>query len=177
MFSVPVVLCPRCLLGLGAALLSASCAAGSATASAVRVGVGEAEVREGAAGIACFTIAEREERRSGAPNFEAISVTDVSSTPRAVVWSMAMPAGRTFPLTYSMCVPYGGRVPALPQRSAEVLEAGKLYEVAIAVRVDAVPAPPRSLVARFCLLRQADGGNRIGQAGACAAPPARPGKR
>ena len=203
-----------CLFGAGAALalpllppvaraIAVSPATTVATTAATRVG--EAEVREGAGGLPCFTIAEREERRSGAPNFEAISVTEVpgigvagvagvagsagsagialtgtaaartrSPGPaRAVVWSMTMPAGRTFPLMFSMCVPYGGRVAALPQRSAELLEAGKLYEVAIAVRTDGAAgnsAQPQSLVARFCLLRRADGGNSVALASACARP-------
>lgn len=158
----------RCLFGLGT-LLVLPAAANAAAA------IGEAEVREGADGVPCFTIAEREERRSGAPNFEAISVTEVAGKRRAVVWSMAMPQGRTFPLMFNMCIPYGGRVPALPQRSAELLEAGTLYEVAIAVR-QPQPAPPQSqpnsLVARFCLLRRADGSKAVSTAAACNAPPA-----
>ncbi|WP_426110066.1 hypothetical protein [Massilia sp. PWRC2] len=161
---LPVRLC--CLFGLGATLVLAVVAKASAA-------IGEAEVREGAGGVPCFTIAEREERRSGAPNFEAISVTEVAGKRRAVVWSMAMPEGRTFPLMFSMCIPYGGRVPALPQRSAELLEAGTLYEVAIDVRAPQSASPqsqPNALVARFCLLRRADGSKAVSTAAACNAP-------
>ena len=141
----------------------------AATTAVPAVRVGEAEVRESNGGIPCFTIAEREERLNGAPNFQAIRVTDASSKPRAVVWSMAMPATRTFPLMFSMCIPYAGRVASLPQESAELLEAGKLYEVTIEVRAGDAPNQPRQYAARFCLARQADGRHTVKLLAAAAA--------
>lgn len=135
---------------------------------------GEATVRLGAGGLPCFTIAEHEEQRSGAPTFASIRVSEVagnaSSAAPAIVWSMAMPAGRGFPLMYSMCVPYGGRIKWLPQQSAELLDVGRLYEVVIGVRASDT-GQARLLSARFCLVRQADGGNALRlplAAGACA---------
>ena len=142
------------------------------------VRIGEADVRESNGGTPCFTIAEREERLNGAPNFQAITVADASRKPRAVVWSMAMPAARTFPLMFSMCIPYAGRVAALPQENAELLEAGKLYEVTIEVRPGDAPGQPRQYAARFCLARQADGRHTVRllavaarAAGACGGEP------
>jgi hypothetical protein len=137
------------------------------------VHIGEAEVREAAFGMPCFTIGEREEKRSGARSFQAIAVTDISRKAPVAMWSMAMPPERTFPLMFSMCVPYAGRTPSLPQQDAELLEPGKLYEVTIAVRPGDSPLQPRSYAARFCLARQPDGRNsvRMLAAGARSAAP------
>lgn len=118
---------------------------------------GEAEVRESANGLPCFTISEREERRNGAPNFDAITVYDSSSKPRARMWTMSMPPSRTFPVLFSMCVPYGGRVQSLPQTAAVALETGRVYEVLIDVRAGDTPSQPRGYGARFCLAKQRDG--------------------
>lgn len=146
---------------------------------------GEAEVRAAPGGVPCFTLAEREERRSGARSFQAVTVTALAGKARATMWAMAMPAGRTFPLMFSMCVPYAGRVPSLPQENAELLEAGKLYEVLIEVRPGDTPGQPAAYAGRFCLARQADGSKLVRMlaptarsAAACAAaspvaPPAR----
>lgn len=109
---------------------------------------GEAEVRSGANGVPCFTISEREEQRGGAPDFQAITVTDPGGKP---MWKMAMPRERTFPVTYSMCIPYAGRVQALPQTPATVLEAGKVYQVLIEARKAKTAASPLRYQARFCL--------------------------
>lgn len=162
-------------LALGAARPAAAIAAVAAVAKSAAVTgasrVGEADVRESAGGVPCFTIAEREERRSGAPSFEAIDVSDVSRKPPVPMWQMAMPAGRTFPLMFSMCIPYAGRVPSLPQESAEALEPGRLYQVSIAVRAGNA-AQPRAYRARFCLLRQADGRNGVRMVGVAASAPA-----
>ena len=157
------------------ALPTAAAAAGRVTSAPTPPPhTGEATVRLGAGGLPCFTIAEQEEQRSGAPTFASIRVSEVagnaSSAAPAIVWSMAMPAGRGFPLMYSMCVPYGGRIKSLPQQSAELLEAGRLYEVAIGVR-PSDNGQARLLTARFCLVRQADGDNALRlplAAGACA---------
>jgi hypothetical protein len=118
--------------------------------------VGEAEVRAGANGEPCFTIPEREERRGGTPDFDAVTVTEAAGK-RALMWRMAMPAERTFPVTFSMCVPYAGRVTALPQTPAVELEAGKVYHVRIDARRGKGPGAPPAYEARFCLARQHDG--------------------
>jgi hypothetical protein len=140
----PVTLC--CIL------LSATTCAQAVPASRT----GDAEVREAANGVPCFTITEREERRGGTPNFDAVTVSEPGGR-KAVLWKMAMPASRTFPVTFSMCIPYAGRVQALPQTPAARLETGKVYQV----RIDARPTrglnTPPTYDARFCLARQRDG--------------------
>jgi uncharacterized membrane protein len=117
--------------------------------------VGEAEVRASANGEPCFTISEREERHFGSPNFHAVSVTDQHAR-QPVLWHMAMPAERTFPVTFSMCIPYGGRVQALPQTPAAKLEPGRVYRVRIEAR-GSHGAVANAYEARFCLARQPDG--------------------
>ncbi|MDL2355972.1 MAG: hypothetical protein QFF03_12015 [Pseudomonadota bacterium] len=138
------------------ALLAAS---GMCAAPAPRTG--EAEVRGSGSGLPCFTIAEREEQRGGAPDFEAVTVVDPSTRPRATMWTMSMPPGRTFPVLFSMCIPYAGRVQSLPQTAAAPLATGKVYEVYIAVRASDKPNQPRGYGARFCLARQPDGGTIV----------------
>lgn len=119
--------------------------------------VGEAEVREGPRGGPCFTIAARE-ARLGTPDFQAIAVWDATHP----VWKMAMPKGRTFPLTYGMCVPYGGRVAALPRTASAPLLPGRVYNL----RIDARAGSGRTASgyeARFCVVRQRDGGAVVHQ--------------
>ena len=118
---------------------------------------GEAEVREASNGLPCFTISEREETLGGAPDFEAVTVYDTSAKPRARMWTMSMPPSRTFPVLFSMCIPYAGRVQSLPQTKAAMIEAGKVYEVVIDVRGGKAANRPRSYGARFCLAKQRDG--------------------
>jgi hypothetical protein len=117
--------------------------------------VGEAEVRASANGEPCFTISEREERHFGTPDFNAMSVMDPHAR-QPLLWHMAMPAERTFPVSFSMCIPYGGRVPALPQTPAAKLEPGKVYRVRIEAR-RAHGQVANAYEARFCLARQPDG--------------------
>lgn len=117
--------------------------------------VGEAAVRAGANGVPCFTISQREEGRGGAPDFAAITVT--ANQERAPVWRMAMPPQRTFPVAFSMCVPYGGRVPALPQTPAAVLQEGELYTVVIDTRPGKSAARPLRYQIRFCVSRSPAG--------------------
>jgi hypothetical protein len=145
-------------------LLTAACAC-AAPAPAPAPRTGEAEVRESGSGLPCFTISEREERKNGAPNFEAVTVYDPSSKPRVKMWMMSMPPNRTFPVLFSMCVPYGGRVQSLPQSVATVLETGKVYEVYIDVRAGETPNQPRTYGARFCLAKQRDGSVVVHQIG------------
>jgi hypothetical protein len=132
-------------------LLASSCAL---AAPAGRVG--DAEVREAASGAPCFTISEREERRGGTPDFDAVTVSDTSGH-KGPLWKMRMPASRTFPVTFSMCIPYAGRVQALPQTPAARLEAGKVYQVRIDARAARGSTTPLAYDARFCLARQRDG--------------------
>jgi hypothetical protein len=138
-------------------LIAACCllliAAAHARAASGRVG--EAEVRESPKGEPCFTISEREERRFGTPNFDTVIVTDPQAR-KPLLWRMAMPRERTFPVTASMCVPYGGRVQALPQTPAATLAAGRVYRVRIEARV-AKGGVAGAYEARFCLARQHDG--------------------
>lgn len=110
---------------------------------------GEAAVKEGANGVPCFTISEREEKRGGTPDFHSVTVSDGSGKP---MWKMAMPRERTFPVTHSMCIPYAGRVHALPQTPALPLEAGKPYQVLIEARRAKVAGSPLRYLARFCLV-------------------------
>lgn len=111
--------------------------------------IGELEVRPGKGGAACFTIPHAQERRTGAPQFEAISVTDAAN-PKLALWSMAMPRERTFAVSFQMCIPYGGRLPVLPRTAAAALAPGRVYEVTIAPRAPQAGAP-RLYRARFCL--------------------------
>jgi hypothetical protein len=142
-------------------LLSASAHAGAPPAARI----GEAEVREAPNGVPCFTISQREERRGGTPNFDAVTVTDAMAR-RPVLWKMAMPRHRTFPVSFSMCIPYAGRVQALPQTPAAQLETGRVYQV----RIDARPSrglnTPAAYEARFCLSRQHGGGVLVHHIGA-----------
>jgi hypothetical protein len=121
--------------------------------------VGDAEVREGPRGGPCFTIAARE-ARLGAPDFQAIAVSDGAHP----VWKMAMPKDHTFPLTYGMCVPYGGRVAALPRTASAPLLPGRVYNL----RIDARPGRGRAASAyeaRFCVVRRQDGSAVVHQIG------------
>lgn len=117
--------------------------------------VGEAEVRANANGEPCFTISQHEERHYGTPDFQAVSVID-SHARQPVLWHMVMPAERTFPVSFSMCIPYGGRVQALPQSAAARLEPGRVYRVRIESRA-AHGSIASAYEARFCLARQPDG--------------------
>jgi hypothetical protein len=132
-------------------LLCASCCALAAPFGRV----GEALVRAAPNGLPCFTISAREERRGGTPNFDAVSVTDQARG--ALLWKMAMPPERTFPVRPSMCVPYGGRVQALPQTPAAPLENGRVYRVRIEARPTPGLATPAAYDARFCLVARGDG--------------------
>jgi hypothetical protein len=140
----------RCCVVLSSLLLAAACDAGAAAGR-----VGEAEVRANDNGEPCFTISEREERHFGTPNFHAVSVIDTHAR-QPVLWHMAMPAERTFQVSFSMCIPYGGRVQALPQTPAARLEPGKVYRVRIEAR-GARGQIANVYEGRFCLARQPGG--------------------
>jgi hypothetical protein len=114
--------------------------------------VGEAEVREGPRGGPCFTITPREERL-GTPDFQAIVVWEGTRP----VWKMTMPRDRTFPLTFGMCVPYGGMVASLPRTASTPLSPGRVYSLRIEARPGGNGRTASSYEARFCLARQPDG--------------------
>jgi hypothetical protein len=114
--------------------------------------IGAAEVREGPRGGPCFTISPREERE-GMPEFHAVTVSDGTR----LLWKMTMPPERTFPLSFSMCVPYGGQVASLPRTQAAKLEAGKVYFLRIDARPGKARGTAQAYEARFCLAKQRDG--------------------
>lgn len=152
----------RCQLTVCCLLLTAAARA-SAAAPAGRVG--EAEVRAAPNGEPCFTISAREERRGGVPNFDSVTVTDPLAR-KSVLWRMAMPRERTFPVSFSMCIPYAGRVQALPQTPAARLQAGRVYQVRIDSRPSKGARTPAFYEARFCLARQHDGSVQVHHIGA-----------
>jgi len=117
--------------------------------------VGEAEVRAGDNGEQCFTVAAHEESRNGAPEFDAVTVSDPQA--KKVLWRMALPRERSFPVMSSMCIPYAGRVNALPQTPAAKLLSGRVYHVRIDARLAKGGRSPGSYEARFCLAPQLDG--------------------
>lgn len=119
---------------------------------------GAAEVREGPRGGPCFTITPREERL-GVPDFHAVTVSDG----QRLLWKMTMPKERTFPLAFGTCVPYGGKLAALPRTAAAQLEAGRVYHLRIEVRPGGRGKGADSYEARFCLARQRDGSAAVHQ--------------
>ncbi|MGZ5183339.1 MAG: hypothetical protein ACXWC2_22905 [Ramlibacter sp.] len=120
--------------------------------------IGAAEVREGPRGGPCFTIGAREEGE-GTPDFHAVTVSDG----QRLLWKMSMPPDRTFALSSSMCVPYGGQVASLPHTQAAALEAGKVYYLRIEARSGKARGAAQAYDARFCLVRQRDGGALVRQ--------------
>lgn len=118
--------------------------------------IGEAEVREGPRGGPCFTIGPRE-ANLGVPEFRSVTVSDGARR----LWKMSMPAGRSFPLSTAMCVPYGGRVASLPRTQAAPLEAGKVYYLQIDTRPAKGRAQPAIYTSRFCLASRRDGSTAV----------------
>jgi hypothetical protein len=82
-----------------------------------------AAVRADSNGQPCFTVDAAAEQRDGTAQFRSVTVTDVALAGAA--WEMALPSGRSFALTHSICIPYAGRVTALPQTPAQ--GAARLY--------------------------------------------------
>ena len=128
--------------------------------------VGQLEVRSGNGGAPCFTVSEAEEKRGGAPDFQSITVSDPTGGVKAIMWNMAMPGQRTFPVSFRMCVPYAGRLPVLPQTPAAMLQPGRVYEVAIEARRPVGAGAPRSYRARFCVAREGAGVRDVRSTGA-----------
>ncbi|MFC5510484.1 hypothetical protein ACFPOU_04985 [Massilia jejuensis] len=121
--------------------------------------VGEAQVRTGKGNLPCFTIGDREESRGASPDFQSVTVT----AGERILWRMAMPRERTFALSASMCIPYGGRVPALPQTPAAALASGIIYAVQLDTRSGKSATEPVRYVTRFCLARRSNGAMRVRQ--------------
>jgi hypothetical protein len=124
--------------------------------------VGEAQVRADANGQPCFTISEREERRSGTPDFQSVTVSEGER----VLWRMTMGGERTFPVTSSMCIPYAGRVPALPQTPAATLQEGRVYTVQVETRPGKSTLMPLRYQGRFCLASRRAGNALVHDFGA-----------
>jgi len=109
-----------------------------------------AHVRAGVNGDPCFTVDAASERQDGTAQFRGLTVVDTIT--HAAMWQMALPSGRTFALTHTICIPYAGRVAALPQTPADELLVGRAYQVTLAVRNWDHPAAPRAYTATFCLV-------------------------
>jgi hypothetical protein len=109
-----------------------------------------AAVRADSNGQPCFTVDAAAEQRDGTAQFRSVTVTDVALAGAA--WEMALPSGRSFALTHSICIPYAGRVTALPQTPAAALAPGRVYRVTLAVRNWDRPKAPRAYTAHFCLV-------------------------
>ncbi len=109
-----------------------------------------ATVRADSNGRPCFTVDAAAERLDGTAQFRALTVTDMAGANPA--WHMALPSGRSFALTHTICIPYAGRVTALPQTPAAVLVPGRVYRVMLAVRNWERPRAPRAYIAHFCLI-------------------------
>ena len=140
---------PRALCALTLTLLPAA---------AAMARTGAAEVREGPRGGPCFTSSPQEERQ-GAPAFRSVTVSDGQH----LLWKMSMPPERSFPLSFSMCVPYGGQAASLPHTQVAGLETGKLYYLHIDVRPVQARGAAQAYEARFCLVRQRDGSEAVHQ--------------
>ena len=109
-----------------------------------------AHVRAGVNGEPCFTVDAASERQDGTAQFRGLTVADTIT--HATMWQMTLPSGRTFAMTHTICIPYAGRVAALPQTPADELLAGRAYQVTLAVRNWDHPAAPRAYTATFCLV-------------------------
>jgi len=130
----------------------------TADPAAAMARTGAAEVREGPRGGPCFTISPKEDSK-GTPDFQSVTVSDG----QRLLWKMSMPPERTFPLSFAMCVPYGGQVASLPHTQAAELETGKVYYLRIDARPGKVRGGAQAYEARFCLVKQHDGSAAVHQ--------------
>jgi hypothetical protein len=128
-----------------------------------------AVVRADSNGRPCFTVDAAAEARDGTAQFRSVTVSDAAAG--TVVWQMALPSGRSFALTRSICVPYAGRVNALPQTPAATLVTGRVYQVTLAVRNWDRPRAPRAYTAHFCLVGKAEAVHQLEEAANCPAAP------
>lgn len=131
-----------------------------------------AAVRADSNGKPCFTVDAAAEQRDGTAQFRAVTVTDVA---RAVAaWEMALPGGRSFALTHTICIPYAGRVTALPQTPAATLVAGRVYRVTLAVHNQGRALAPRAYTAHFCLAGPGRAIRQLAERAGCPAGPENP---
>lgn len=128
-----------------------------------------ATVRADSNGRPCFTVDAAAEERDGTAQFRSITVADVASG--TVAWQMALPSGRSFALTHGICIPYAGRVNALPQTPAAALVTGRVYRVELAVRNWDRPKAPRAYMAHFCLVGKAQSVHQLDEEANCPADP------
>lgn len=119
--------------------------------------VGELDVRPGSAGMPCFTVFQKDERRFGAPEFRSISVHELTAGGKSLMWAMTIPPERPFLVTFRLCVPYAGRLPVLPKTTALPLQPGKVYEAVIDIKPPVLASAPRAYRVRFCLSGKPDG--------------------
>jgi hypothetical protein len=131
-----------------------------------------AAVRADSNGQPCFTVDAAAEQRDGTAQFRSVTVTDVGSAGAA--WEMALPSGRSFALTHTICIPYAGRVTALPQTPAAVLAPGRVYRVTLAVRNWDRPKAPRAYTAHFCLAGAGRAVRQLGEGAGCPDGPEKP---
>lgn len=128
-----------------------------------------ATVRADSNGRPCFTVDAVAEDRDGTAQFRSITVTDVAAG--TVAWQMALPSGRSFPLVHTICIPYAGRVNALPQTPAATLVAERIYRVELAVRNWDRPKAPRAYTAHFCLVGKEEAVRQLDEGASCPADP------
>jgi hypothetical protein len=131
-----------------------------------------AAVRADSNGQPCFTVDAAAEQRDGMAQFLSVTVTDVARAGAA--WEMALPSGRSFALTHTICIPYAGRVTALPQTPAAALAPGRVYRVTLAVRNWDRPKAPRAYTAHFCLVGPGRAVRQVEERAGCPGGPEKP---
>lgn len=128
-----------------------------------------ASVRVDSNGRPCFTVDAAAEQKDGTAQFRSITVTEAASG--AVAWQMALPSGRSFALTHAVCIPYAGRVNALPQTPAVILVEGRVYRATLAVRNWERPRAPRAYTAQFCIAGKTQAVYQLDAQAGCPAGP------
>ena len=128
-----------------------------------------ANVRADSNGKPCFTVDAAAEQQDGTTQFRSVTVVDVADA--SLAWQMALPSGRSFALTHTICIPYAGRVTALPQTPAAALVPGRVYRVTLAVRNWDRPKAPRAYTAHFCLVGEARAVRQLDEGAGCPAGP------
>lgn len=113
--------------------------------------VGELDMRPVSAGMPCFTVFQKDERRFGAPEFRSITVNELHAGGKTLMWTMTIPPERAFLVTFRLCIPYAGRLPVLPKTTALPLQPGKVYEALIDIKPPVLATAPRAYRARFCM--------------------------
>jgi len=128
-----------------------------------------ATVRAGSNGEPCFSVDAQAERADGVAQFRAVTVVEPATG--RLMWQMALPGDRSFALTHAICIPYAGRVPALPQTPAVALVAGRVYRVELAVHNAGNPKAPTAYTVDFCLAGKASVPRQLGGGASCPSVP------